>query len=491
MGLGGGFLMTIYEKSTDTSYFLNARERAPDAATPDMYQGNPDLSKRGPLAVGVPGELAGYWAAHQRFGRLPWAKLIEPSLRICADGYNMSQHQQNALEISEKYIHEDEVLREIFLDPSDGKLRRAGSKIIQHQICHTLEIISKEGVDAFYRGKLGKMFVEDVQNLGGIITGKDLANYSVSWSDPIKFKMKDGLMLHTAPPPGSGAILALILNILSGYNFSRESVATTEDTILTYHRMVEAFKYSFATRTQLGDPNFIDTKETVLNSTSESYGNALRERIDDHMTSNDYKHYGGVFYNSEDHGTAHVSVVSPQGDAVSVTSTINLYFGSGVTSKSTGIILNSGMDDFSSSQFKNFFGLLGSPANKMEPGKQPLSSMSPTILVDSKRNVRLVIGAAGGTKIPSAISYVIARHLWFGDDIKTATDSSRIHHQLYPMTLYYEYGVLADIVDGLQKKGHEVSRYRNRISVVCAIAQQNGTILANADYRKKGDVRGF
>lgn len=179
MGLGGGFLMIVYDKGTGTSYFLNARETAPLAASQEMFHGNPNFAKRGPLAAGVPGELAGYWAAHQRFGRLPWTKLIEPSLRICADGYNMSQHQQNALETAEEYIRKDETLREIFLDPSDGKMRRAGSRIVHHQLCQTLKAISAEGADVFYRGRIGKMFAADIQELGGIITEQDLANYGL------------------------------------------------------------------------------------------------------------------------------------------------------------------------------------------------------------------------------------------------------------------------------------------------------------------------
>ncbi|KRT84674.1 hypothetical protein AMK59_627 [Oryctes borbonicus] len=224
---------------------------------------------------------------------------------------------------------------------------------------------------------------------------------------------------------------------------------------------------------------------------SSEFADNIRSQINENGTSKDPKTYGGVFVTKDDHGTAHVSILAENGDAVAATSTINLYFGAGLTSKRTGIVLNSGMDDFSFTGFDNYFGIPYSPSNKMEPRKRPLSSMSPTIITNKDGDVRLVIGASGGTKITTAVAQVIMRILWCNQNIKEAVDAPRFHHQLYPMEVQYEYGTLEHIIEGLQKLGHNTTRYRYRGSIVCAILQKDKKIFANADFRKGGDVFGI
>lgn len=177
MGLGGGFLMTVYDRKTKTSYALNAREAAPGLASEEMYRLDPNLSKAGPLATGVPGELAGYWAAHQRFGRLPWEEVVKPTLKICQHGYNMTQHQYDSLNFRPEIIRKDKLLNDLFVNPDTDKFYPRGSTIIQSQICKTLEIIAENGGDVLYNGSLAKVFVDDVQSLGGIITLEDMENY--------------------------------------------------------------------------------------------------------------------------------------------------------------------------------------------------------------------------------------------------------------------------------------------------------------------------
>ncbi|KAF5277188.1 hypothetical protein FQR65_LT03894 [Abscondita terminalis] len=465
MGLGGGFLMTIYTRETNSAVTLNAREMAPLKATPDMFK-NQNESQYSARAVGVPGELRGYWTAHQRFGKLPWKEIVEPSIELCESGYNITFAQHLVL----NKIRNDSNLREWFYEP---------------------DVIAGSDGNELYNGSLSKLFLKDIAEMGGIISQEDLNNYKAEWMEPVTVQLNNGERVYSIKPPGSGLILAFILNILDGYNFTSSSLSSTENSILTYHRIIEAFKFAYARRTELGDLSFVDIKQLIEDLTSKDYANKIKTKIDDNTTHNNASYYGGVFYNAEDHGTAHISVLAPNGDAVSVTSTVNIYFGLGVTSKSTGIILNNGLDDFSFPNFVNYYGVPGSPNNALAPGKRPLSSMTPSIVTDRDGNVKYVIGASGGTKITTAIALVIMRNLWFKQNIKEAVDAPRIHHQLYPMHISYEYGNLQQIITGLEHKGHNTSRYSDAGSIVCAISVENGTIIANADYRKGGDVYGL
>lgn len=492
MGLGGGFIMTIYERSSKKAYSLVARESAPLKATKDMFTKNATAATDGPLASGVPGELRGYWEAWKRFGRLPWEEVVSPAAKLCRDGYFMSHHQYVSLQFRPKHLIEaDPNLKEWFIHPSTGELLTTGTLIRPTNLCKTLEIIAKEGGDALYNGSLADIFVEDVQELGGIITKEDMEKKQAIWREPVVSSLRGGKTLYTSPAPGGGPILAFILNILEGYNMTEKSIANLNSSILTTHHIVEAFKHAYAWRTKLADPDFVDVNELVKNLTSKEFAESIRKLIRDDTTFNDASHYGAIYHSKEDHGTAHLAVMAPNGDAVSVTSTINLYFGAGVTSRRTGIILNSGMDDFSNPGLINYQNVPPSPNNFIQPGKMPLSSVSPTIITDSNGDVIMVIGAAGGTKITTAVAWVIMQYNWFNHTIKESVDASRVHHQLFPMEIIYEYGITEPMVEGLQKLGHKMSRYRDRGSVVCSLVQNNGTIYANADYRKKGEVYGM
>ncbi|KAK5641806.1 hypothetical protein RI129_010353 [Pyrocoelia pectoralis] len=436
MGLGGGFLMTVYIRDTKTAVTLDARETAPLNATANMFK-NENESKYSGLAVGVPGELRGYWVAHEKYGTLPWKELVQPTVDLCERGYNMSVPQFDVL----YKIRNDSNLREWFFD-ANGKFKPAGSLIKPKKLCDTLKIIADSDGNELYNGTLSKMLLQDIKDMGGIITEEDLQNYTPKWRDPVSVDLNGGDHLYSVPPPGSGILLAFILNILDGYNFTRDSISNINKTVLTYQRIIEAFKFAYARRTELGDTDFVNITTLLQNLTSNDYARDIRDKILDNTTHLNPADYGAVFYNREDHGTAHISVLAQNGDAVSVTSTVNVFFGNGVTSESTGIILNNGMDDFSSPNFPNYFDLPGSPNNAIAPGKRSLSSMTPTIITDQNGDVRMVIGASGGTKITTSIALVIMRNLWFGDNIKEAVDAPRIHHQLYPMEISYEYGTL-------------------------------------------------
>ncbi|KZC10657.1 Gamma-glutamyltranspeptidase 1, partial [Dufourea novaeangliae] len=493
MGLGGGFFMTIYDKAAKRAYTLIARDRAPLAANETMYEGKPkEASFIGPLAIAVPGELAGYWEAHQRFGKLPWADLFRPSIELCEEGYNLTKIQYDGFRYNANNIYKDSVLKNLFVDPKTNDFYKPGSIIRPKMLCKTLRIIAEKGAKEFYNGTLGKLLIQDLHEKGAILTIEDLQSYRTTWVDPLQSKLSNGMKVYTVGTPASGALFIYILNILDNFHFTPDSIADYNSTILTYHRMIETFKYAYALRNDMADKEFVDMKELIGNLTSRSYARLTRTKIDDHRTWDDPKHYETSTLSSvKDQGTAHVSVLAPNGDAVAATSTINFYFGSGVTSESTGILLNNAMNDFGVPSTINYFGIPPSPNNFIAPGKRPLSSMVPSVLVDSNDDVKIVVGASGGTKITTTVSQIVAKIIWMGQTVKEAMDAPRIHHQLYPPEIFYEYGVQKQVIDGLKKIGHKTARYRVRGSVGCVILVNNGTVYANADFRKGGDVYGF
>ncbi|KAJ8731250.1 hypothetical protein PYW07_004414 [Mythimna separata] len=491
MGLGGGFFMTVYLKDEEKAYTVNAREMAPAAATFDMFSGNWDKSSKGPLSMGVPGELRGMWAAHKRWGKLPWDSLIAPSLELCKTGFPISKAMYDGL-IFASSIKNDPHLRKMYYNTAKGDFHKAGTMVKPSEaLCNTFRRIAENGGDDLYNGTLAADFLDDLERVGSIITADDLSQYHAKITDPIAVPLSNGDTFYSVPPPSSGAILVNILNILSGYNFNASSINSTEDKILTYHRIIEAFKYAYATRTKLGDMDFLDLSELIRNVTTPEYGNEVRLRINDTVTSNDTSTYGADTYNQPDAGTAHISIIAGNGDAVSVTSSINFYYGAGFSTLKTGIVMNNVMDDFSSPGITNLFGLKPSSANFIAPHKRPMSSMSPSIIVDRNGNAKLVIGSSGGTKITTSVALVTIRKLWFDQSIKEAVDEPRIHHQITPMHVEYEFGVIDDIVQGLRAKGHGMVRYRTRGSIICALFRNKTGIYANADFRKGGDVAGM
>ncbi|XP_071446688.1 scoloptoxin SSD14 isoform X2 [Hetaerina americana] len=486
MGLGGGFLMTIYDKKSNEAYVLDARETAPAAADKNMYHGNESLSEIGGLSMAVPGELRGYWEAYKKFGRLPWKDLVMPTVELCRKGSPVNAYIAKILRSKEKIIHEIPSMREILINPATNHTWEDGDFIKRLTLAKTLEVIAEEGGDALYNGSLAKQFVDDIQSYGGIITMEDMANYNANWDTPIKAHLTKGnLTLYAGPPPGSGVLVAFGMNIL-------DNLLPAKNEVTSYQRIIETFKYMYGRRTELGDPAYTDISELVKNLTSREYAMAIRNLLSDDETSQDAQHYGAVTSQPEDHGTAHICVLSPDGDAVSVTSTINLILGGMRRSRSTGIILNDEMDDFSAPNITNAYGIPPSPANFIHPGKRPLSSMCPAIFVDNASgNVRLVIGAAGGSKITTATTLASIYNLWYNKTIKEAIDASRIHHQLFPMKLQYEYGVLKPTIEGLKSIGHEVLRLSSAGSSVTGIAYDGKNVTANADYRRLGVVAGF
>ncbi|XP_013793202.1 gamma-glutamyltranspeptidase 1-like, partial [Limulus polyphemus] len=274
------------------------------------------------LAVAVPGELKAYWLAHQKYGRLNWSDLVEPSVKISRDGFTVGKHLGDSLRSLKFTIITQPTLREIFYNNATGDVYKEGDIIKRPLLAETLQRISQNGADELYKGKTGQELVKDIQELGGVITMEDLKNYRGHVKDAVSVPLRDGKTLYTVPPPGCGALVGLILNVLAGYNITQEDVADVTSGVLTYHRMVEAFKYAYAQRTYMGDEKFVNVTKVLSEITSVDYAEEIRQGISDKQTFAP-ENYGGIYEGVEDHGTAQVTVVDAEGNAVSATSTIN------------------------------------------------------------------------------------------------------------------------------------------------------------------------
>lgn len=311
-GLGGGFLMTIYIKAEGKIETLNAREIAPGLSSPYMFINKTEESKRGGKAVAVPGELLGLWELHQKYGKLPWKKLIEPNIMLARDGHVVSPYLQRVLQEAEQDIF-DETSFGIFINPSTNKVYQANEKIKRVKLAKTLEIIADEGERAIYGGgSLTKSLIKEIEQRGGIMTEKDLSDYRVEWGSPLTATLTTQDTLYTFPSPGSGSVLIFILNLLNSFDLRHNTIS--------YHRITEAFKFGYAMKTLLGDK---EGQETIDKLTSLSYADEIRRLINDSRTSQNIEDYGTHFSLKENHGTAHISILASNGDAISVTSSIN------------------------------------------------------------------------------------------------------------------------------------------------------------------------
>ncbi|CAF0729962.1 unnamed protein product [Brachionus calyciflorus] len=480
-GIGGGHFMVIYLKDQKKSYFINSRETAPLKSDRDMFVNKSSLF--GGLATGIPGEIYGFWEAHKLAGRLPWRDLFIPSIDLCRNGFKISQPLANAIKLNEENIRKDETLSEIFIDKSTNQIHKYNEIIKMEKLADTLDLLSRTDYSTFYDSEMSKLIVEEINENGGRVTLEDLKTYRAEVTEAVKVDIDEEYTLHTSGLPSSGVLASFIIRIMRGFEMEKNLLNDTQKAMVFYHRMAESFKHAFANRARLGDESDnIEIQKVFERVQDKDYIDYIRSRIDDHQT------FPPEYYtnqtNREDHGTAHISVFA-DGDAVSLTSTLNTYFGAGYAGKYTGIIYNNQMDDFSTPDKDNFFGLLPSEANYIKPGKRPMSSMSPIIITDRDGKVKLVLGASGGSKILTAVSQVAIKSLWLNRTLKEAIDDRRMHHQIHPEFLYFENGFDLDVLESLKLLGHRLNCFEFGGSVVQGI-YTNGDIYAYSDPRKGG-----
>ncbi len=445
---GGGFMLVRLANGRSTT--IDYRETAPESATRDMYLDSaskviPNASLTGYRACGVPGTVAGLSMAHRKFGKLPWAQILEPAIRL-AEGFPLTKALAFKLSHAENLSQFPES-RRIF--QRGGSYYVEGEVFAQSDLAETLKRIQVSGADDFYRGETARRICAGMEG-NGLITMKDLNSYRAVERRPIRGKYR-GFEILTMPPPSSGGIALIeMLNMLSQFPIQKYGIGSVETT----HVMVESMRRAFADRSKfMGDPSFIKIPSKGL--LSATYAKARAESIDLDHASRSESLGPGVPAGYESTETTHFSIVDHEGNAVSNTYTLNFGFGSGVTIAGTGFLLNDEMDDFTSKPgVPNGFGLIQGEANSIAPRKRPLSSMTPT-MVTKDGKLRLVIGSPGGPTIITTVLQVISNVLDHGMNVGQAIASPRIHHQWLPDFIQAETGALNDrVLDSLTQKGH-------------------------------------
>ena len=491
--IGGGGFMMIRRANGDTEV-VDYRERAPLAASRDMYlDKNGDVIKGastvGYKAAGVPGTVAGLSLALKRHGKLKWSDVIEPARKLAADGFTMSYHLARNLQGTEtkKLLAQFPDSNRIFL--RDGKYYEEGERIVQPELAATLARIKEKGPREFYEGKTAQMIAEDMKANGGLITEQDLKQYEPTVRKPLVGTYR-GYEIVTMPPPSSGgAALLEMLNILEHYKLTELGPGSSD----TIHLLVEAQRRAFADRAEfMGDADFV--KVPVEGLISKKYAADLAKTIDPERATPSEKVRAGKPAVYESTQTTHFTVIDEEGNVVSNTYTLNGGYGSGVTARGTGVLLNNEMDDFTSKPgVPNAYGLLQSENNAIAPRKRPLSAMTPTIVLKDGK-VWFAIGSPGGPTIINTVLQVIVNVIDFGMNIQQAIDAPRFHHQWMPDRLDSEpLGINRDTRAALEKKGHvfaERPRHMGDAEGVM-IDPKTGMRLGASDPRSGGVPVGY
>ena len=451
--LGGGGFMTI-QLADGRKTFLDFREKAPLAATADMYldkAGNvvPDLSTRGHLAVGVPGTVSGMELALKKYGTKPRKEVIAPAIKLAEDGFVLEQGDVELLEYATDVFKKDiKDSGAIFL--SNGEPMQVGQKLVQKDLGKTLREISENGADGFYKGWVADAIVTASQANKGIITQADLDKYKTRELAPIECDYR-GYHVVSAPPPSSGGVVICeIMNILEGYPMKDLGYHSAQ----SMHYQIEAMRHAYVDRNSyLGDPDFV--KNPIAHLLDKNYATKIRTAIDPQKAGVSRELKPGVAPH-EGSNTTHYSIVDKWGNAVSVTYTLNDWFGAGVMASKTGVILNDEMDDFTSKiGVPNMYGLVQGEANAIAPGKAPLSSMSPTIVTKDGKVV-MVVGTPGGSRIITATLLTMLNVIDYGMNIQEAVDAPRFHQQWLPEETNLEtFTTSPDTVKMLESWGHK------------------------------------
>ena len=471
--LGGGGFMTV-QLADGRKTFLDFREKAPLAATANMYlnaEGNviEGASTYGYLAVGIPGSVAGFEDARTKYGTMTRAKLIAPAIKLAQQGFVLQEGDVDMLKTATADFKKDAPTAAIFLNK--GEPFQIGQKLVQKDLAKTLTLISKRGSDGFYKGEVGANIVAASTAGKGIITQEDLNQYKVRELAPVECDYR-GYRIVSAPPPSSGGVVICeILNIVEGYPLKELGFRSAQ----SVHYQIEAMRHAYLDRNSyLGDPDFV--KNPLDRLLSKDYAASIRAVIDPAKAgvSKDLK--PGVAPH-EGSNTTHYSIVDSLGNAVSVTYTLNDWFGAKVTAAKTGVLLNNEMDDFTAKiGVPNIYGLVQGQANKIEPGKRPLSSMSPTIITKDGKPV-MVVGTPGGSRIITTVTHTIMNVIDYGMNVQEAVDATRFHQQWLPdVTEMDTFSVSPDTQKILVSMGHTLvnSQPTNHLAAILVGAPSLG-----------------
>lgn len=499
-GIGGGAYITSKNHQEESAISIDAREMAPGNAYPDMFKGREHKSKYGGLASGIPGELMGLWKLFEIHGsgNIKWEELLLPVAELMEQGWEVSPLFAFALQTQRpafNYFRKDWDF--VFKGKNSNQLLEAGDIIKRPAFAQTLRYLAKHGALKFYdsKGYIARSISETIQEWEGLITPEDFDKYNVIIEDAITLKNFTNDNLTIFSPNGSSSGLSLIsgLSIINEMHLNEEIQSDINAT--GAHRIVEVMKWMASTRSYLGDIGIYNTNDTQINERKERYSKFLTKGfIDDVVskindnTTHPWESYNPAFEPNDPHGTSSLSVVDEFGNAVVITTTVNLLFGSCVHDPITGIIMNNEMDDFSLPHTKNAFGLEPSIFNYIQPYKRPLSSSAQSIIVDSDGNIQLVIGAAGGSRITNAIFQGIVRTFMEGKDLTNVIANPRIHHQLLPDKLFIEEPIYHHVIKGLEDKGHDVEISKPQSAMNAIRVLSDGTMVGQSDWWRKFGV---
>ncbi|MCZ6669421.1 MAG: gamma-glutamyltransferase [Acidobacteria bacterium] len=488
---GGGF--AVLRMADGENATIDFRETAPLAATREMYFEEEEEESRisswsGHMAVGVPGTVAGLWEMRRRFGTLAWEDLIAPAISMAEEGILVPEHLSRNIGRVEKRLSQFPATAAIFLP--EGKPPEAGSRWRNLDLAATLRRIAAGGADEFYRGKTADLLVAEMERGGGLITHEDLLAYRTRWREPVEFDYRGYHVISVPPPSSGGLVLGLITGILEGYDLKKMGWHSHAHV----HAMAEAMRWGFGARnTFLGDPDFVDIP--IDRFLSREMTTRYREEISTERatpSSSVFPQDDGV---ADRGSTTHFSIVDPKGNAVAFTTTLNGWYGSGVTVAGAGFLLNNEMNDFTTKPgHPNRFGLIQGEANSIAPGKRMLSSMTPTIVLDPDGALFLVTGGAGGSRIISAVFQILSNAIDFDMGVNGAVNSPRFHQQHFPDRLSFEPdGTSDDLIQALERSGHQVEPARRFIGVSPTLLRKDGmwTGTGESHRREGGSARGF
>jgi len=484
--LGGGGFMLVYLAEENRTVAIDYRERAPMAASRDMFldrEGKVDRerSRFSRQAAGVPGTVAGLLHALEKYGTLPRRKVMAPAIRLARKGFPVSPGMASALARWSERLARDPGARALLFN-KDGSTLRAGQRLRQPTLARTLKAVSRHGKDGFYQGPVAKALEADMRAGGGLLTAADLARYRVTERKPIAGNYR-GYRVVSMPPPSSGGVhLLQMLNILEGYPIAEYGAGSAR----TLHLAAEAMRRAYADRSRyLGDTDF--TPVPLPQLTAKDYAARLRKSINEKQATPSDQVAPGAVLPEESRDTTHYSIVDAKGNAVANTYTLNYSYGSGILVPALGFFLNNEMNDFATRPGEpDGFGLVSGEANAIQPDKRPLSSMTPTLLFKDGKLV-LVTGSPGGSTIINTVLQIIMNFVDHGMNPAEAVAAPRVHHQWMPDILLAERGISPDTLGLLREAGHKLVQGR-AIGNAGTISIGNGWLYGAADARRSGGL---